>query len=69
MKQRQFSFIHSYLNYANIACASTSKSNSISLYRHQKHAIRIIYDKDRFGHSKSLFKHTKALTLYEINLF
>ena len=42
MKQLYFSFIHSYLNYAK------NKSNLISLYRHQKHAIRIIYDKDRF---------------------
>ena len=69
MKQLYFSFIHSYLNYANIAWASTNKSNLISLYRHQKHAIRIIYDKDRFAHTKPLFKHPKALTVYEINLF
>ena len=69
MKQLYFSFIPSYLNYANIAWASTNKSNLISLYRHQKHAIRIIYDKDRFAHTKPLFKHAKALTVYEINLF
>ena len=35
----------------------------------QKHAIRIIYDKDRFAHTTPLFKHAKALTVYEINLF
>ena len=69
MKQLHFSFIHSYLNYANIAWASTNKSHLISLYRHQKHAIRIIYDKDRFARTKPLFKHAKALTGYEINLF
>ena len=69
IKQLYFSFIHSYLNYANIAWANTNKSNLISLYRHQKHAIRIIYDKDRFAHTKPLFKHAKALTVYEINLF
>ena len=69
MDQLYFSFIHSYLNYANIAWASTNKSNLISLYRHQKHAIRIIYDKDRFVHTKPLFKHAKTLTVYEINLF
>ena len=39
--------IHSYLNYANIAWASTNKSNLISFYRHKKHAISIIYSKDR----------------------
>ena len=68
MKQLYFSFIHGYLNYVNIAWASTNKSNLISLYRHQKHAIRIIYDKDRFAHTKPLFKYAKALTVYEINL-
>ena len=31
MKQLYFSFIHGYLNYANIAWASTNKSNLISL--------------------------------------
>ena len=69
MKQLYFSFIHGYLNYASIAWASTNKSNLISLYCHQKHAIRIIYDKDRFTHTKPLFKHAIALTVYEINLF
>ena len=69
MKQLYFSFIHGYLNYANIAWASTNKSNLISLYRHQKHAIRIIYDKDRFAHTKLLFKYAKPLTVYEIYLF
>ena len=52
-----------------IVWASTNKSNLISLYRHQKRAIRIIYDKDPFAHTKPLFKHAKALTVYEINLF
>ena len=69
MKQLYFSFIHSYLNYANIVWTSTNKSNLISLYRRQKHALRIIYDKDCFGHTKPVFKHPKALKVYEINLF
>ena len=55
MKQLYFSFIHNYLNCVNIVWASTNKSNLISLYRLQKHAIRIIYDKDRFvTHETSL---------------
>ena len=68
LKQLHFSYIHSYLNYANNAWANTNKSNLISLYRHQKHAIRTIYDKDPFSHTKPLFKHAKALRVYEINL-
>ena len=69
MKQLYFSFIHSYLNYGDIAWVSTNKSSLISFYCHQKHAISIVYDKDRFAHMKPLFKHAKALTVYEINLF
>ena len=69
MKHLYFSFIHSYLNYANIARASTNKWNLIPLYRHQKHAIRIINYKDRFAYTKPLFKHRKALEVYEISLF
>ena len=69
MKQLYFSFIHGYLNYANIAWSSTNKLNLISIYRHQKHAVRITYDKYLFIHMKPLFKHVKALTVYEINLF
>ena len=69
MKQQHFPFTHSYLNYANIVWASTNKSNLISLYRHQKRAIRIFYDEDRFAHTEALFKNAKALTGYEVNLF
>ena len=42
LNQLYFSFIHGYLNYANIAWASTSKSKLESLYRCQKHVVRNI---------------------------
>ena len=48
LKQLYFSFIHCYLNYANIAWASTYKSKLGGLYHHQKHAARIINFKDIF---------------------
>ena len=66
VKLMYYSFIHSYLNYANIAWASTKKLNLISLYRSQKYAIKIMHDKDCFVHTKPLFKHAKVLTVYEI---
>ena len=62
IKQLYFSFIHSYSNYANIACAITNQSHLISLYRHQKHAIRIFFDKGCLVRRKPLLKHAKALT-------
>ena len=61
LKQLYFSFIHNHLNYANIALASTYKSKLEVLYRHQKHAARIISFKDRFTHAQSLLHDMKAL--------
>ena len=64
-----YSFIHSYLNYANIAWGSTNKSKLESLYRHQKHASRIINFKDKFTHSKPLLQSMKVLNIFQLNLF
>ena len=51
LKQLYFSFIHSYVNYANIAWASTSKSKLERLYRCQKHAACVIYHKGPYTHA------------------
>ena len=64
-----FSFIHCHLNYENIAWASTNKSKSEGLYRHQKHVARIINFKDRFTHAQPLLHNMKALNIFQINLF
>ena len=42
LNQFYFSFVHSYLNYANIAWGSTRKTKLFTLYRQQKHAIRLL---------------------------
>ena len=69
LKQLYHSFIHSYLSYANIAWGSTHKSKLETLYRRQKHAIRIIYAANRLAHTKPLFMEMKILNVYEINVF
>ena len=46
-KQLYFSFIYSYLSYANITWTSTHKSKLKGSLRKQKHASRIIYVKDK----------------------
>ena len=54
LNQLYFSFIHSYVNYANTTWASTSKSKPERLYHCQKHAARLIYHKDWYTQASPL---------------
>ena len=63
-----FFFIYSYINYANIAWASTNKLNLKKLIGKQKQAVRIIFNQDRFTHACPLLKTLNALNVYQINL-
>ena len=47
-----YSYIHTYLNYANLILASTNRTNLKKLLSQQKHAIRIVNNKTRFQHTK-----------------
>jgi len=69
MKQLYFSFIHSYLSYGNIIWACVKKNALSKLFRKQKHALRIIFNKDRFSSSAPLFMAGKVLTIFQINTF
>ena len=68
-KRLYFSFKNCYLNYANIAWASTNKSNLQALCHHQKHAARIINFKDKFTSAKTLFEQINTMTVDQINIF
>ena len=46
-----YSYIHTYLNYANLTWASTNRTNLKKLLSQQKHAIRIVNNKTRFEHT------------------
>ena len=69
LKHLYFSFIHSYVNYANITWASVSKSKLERLYRCQKHAARVIYHKDRYAHASPLLNDMKSLNVFKLNNF
>ena len=69
LKNIYFSFIHSYLNYCNIAWASTYKSNLKKLYTTQKKASRIIMDKNMFTEARPLMKDLNILNVYQLNIF
>ena len=63
------SYIHSYINYGNIIWGSTARSNLKKIYSQQKHAIRIVYSKDRLTHTRELFKECKVLNVYQVNIW
>ena len=69
LKQLYFSFVHCYINYANIVWASTQKSKLECLYRHQKHAARLINFEHRYTHAMPLLKEMKALSVYQLNIY
>ena len=63
-----YSYIHSYINYANVAWGSTYMTNLKELSSQQKHAMRIICNKWKFEHTKQLFQSNKILNVYKLNI-
>ena len=63
------SYIHSYINYGNIAWGSATTTNLKKVYSQQKHAIRTVYNKDRLSHTRELFKECKILNVYQVNIW
>ena len=55
LKNVYFSYIHSYLNYENIAWTSTYATKLKRVYLKQKHAVRIVFSKEHRTHSIPLF--------------
>ena len=69
LKNIYFALIHSYINYANIAWASSYKTSLTKILLKQKHAVRIIFHKNRLTHTRPLLKELNALNVYQINLY
>ena len=61
-------YIHYYINYANLVWGSTNKTYLRKINSQQKHALRLIHDKNRFYHSKELFDCCVLLNVYKLNL-
>ena len=64
-----FAYIHSYLNYANVAWASTYRTKLKAIYLLQKRAVRIVFNENNMTHSRPLLRSLNALNIYQINLF
>ena len=63
-----YSLIHTYMNYGNIAWGSTNRTNLKKINSLQKHATRIIHCKDRFAHARELFQESKILNVFRHNI-
>ena len=68
LKSIYFSYIHSYLNYANIAWASTNPTKLKKIHYLQKQAAQI-FNEDWLCHSWPFLKNLNALNVYQINFY
>ena len=68
-KKLYYAFIHSHVAYANIVWGSCYKSYLNQIHLKQKHAIRIIFQKDRLAHSRPLMRQLQALNVYQLNIY
>ena len=63
-----YAYIQTYVNYANLAWTSTIITNLKKIHSHQKHAICIVFRKDKFSHTKELFVQNKVFKVYQLNI-
>ena len=69
LKTVDFSYIHSYLNYANITWASIYQTKLKTVHYHQKYAVRIMFNQEKLTHSRPLLRSLNALNIYQIDLY
>ena len=63
-----YSYIQTYINYANKAWGSNCRTNLKKINNQEKHAIRIIFNKNKFAHTREIFKEQKILNIYQLNI-
>ena len=63
-----YSYIQTYMNYANIAWGSTCRTNLKKTNSQQKHAISIIFNKNKWAHRREISKEEKVLNIYQLNI-
>ena len=66
-----FSFFHSYLNYGNIARASTTKSKLRKIASQQRQAVNAIpkNDNQEITNSRKFMEENGILNVYKLNLY
>ena len=66
LKTLYFSFVHSYLNYGNIAWGSTTWTKLKKLASKQRQAIRVIYAAE---YTRGKIEHMKVLKIFKLNIY
>ena len=69
LKTIYFSYINSFLNYANTAWASAHFTKLKTINYKQKQGARIVFDEDRLCRSRPLLRRLNAFNVYQTNLF
>ena len=64
-----FSYVHSFLNYANIALPSIHFTKLTTISYKQKEEARIVFDENWLCHSITLPWRLNALNVHQINFF
>ena len=66
-----FLFFHSYLNYGNIAWASTTKSKLRKIASQQRQAVNAIpkNDNQEITNSRTFMEENGILNVYKLNLY
>ena len=63
-----YSYIHSYLNYANTLWCSTNQTYLKKPQSQLKHIIRIIFHENKFAHTQEHFKENNIINIYQLNI-
>ena len=63
-----YSYVHTYINYANIEWANTHFTNLEKVHSKQKHAMLIIHNNAKFEHKRHLFRKNKILKVSQLNV-
>ena len=69
LKSIYYTFIHSYINYANIVWGSTFHSKIKNIHRKQKLAGRIICNVDRHTSGEPIMHKLGILNVFKLNIF
>ena len=67
LKKLYFSFFHSYINYGNIAWASTSKTKLKKIASKQNEAVRVVNNDN--ADIRELMLKMKVLNIYKLNIY